>query len=392
MKKIIRIIGRLNIGGPAVHVILLTGGLDRSKFDSLLVTGSVSTSEGNMNYLAVQKNVFPVVISQLKREINPLTDLLALVKIYMVILSEKPDILHTHTAKAGTLGRIGGILYSRIYPRKDLKMVHTFHGHIFEGYFNKTKVSLFLLIEKLLAFFTDRIITLSGTLKQELLSLGIGNDKKIRIIPLGLELEKFTNIKLKEFGQSINIGIIGRLVPVKDHRLFLDMAAELLKDYSRSRFKIIGEGELMEDLKGYSRSLGLTGFVEFSGWRRDLPLVYSGLDMVCLTSINEGTPLSLIEAMASARPAIATDAGGVRDLLGEEIPDNLHSGAYSIRERGVLVEARDPLKFARAVARMINDKELRMRLSVSGREFVKDKFSRVRLISDTENLYNQLFM
>lgn len=390
--KIVRIIARLNIGGPAIHTILLSEGLDKTKFDSLLVCGNSGRGEGNMLYYALNKKVTPYFISELKRNLHFFNDLTAFKKIYQVIKNEKPDIIHTHTAKAGALGRLAAIIYNFFHPHRRIVIVHTFHGHIFDGYFNKFKTKIFILIERFLAFFTCRIITLSKSIKEELISLGIGNKNKIEIISLGLELENFLKI-LPRDDAIINIGIVGRLVPIKNHRLFLEAASKVILDNPdiKLRFKIIGDGELREELEAYSRTLNINTWVDFLGWQKDLSRVYSNLDIVALTSINEGTPVSLIEAMASSRAVVVTDVGGVRDLLGKEIHAYVKQDVqFKVLERGVIVEAKDSDSFAAALNFILKQNNLRENMGILSREYVRNRFSKERLIEDTENLYTNL--
>ncbi len=389
--KILRIIARLNIGGPAIHAVLLTAGIDKTRFDSLLVSGSIGRDEGDMSYYASQKFVKPIFIPQLKREISFRDDIGAFKKIYNIIKIEQPQIIHTHTAKAGTLGRLAGILYNCFNPFTDkrVKLVHTFHGHIFEGYFNKFKTQIFILIERFLALFTSKIITVSDSVKDELIASGICNANKIKVIPLGLELEKFFNIPSMN-GNRLNIGIVGRLVPIKNHRLFLEAVAKVIADNPQIKFKfeIIGDGQLRQELEAYSRKLNISSQVNFLGWQKDLVKIYSGLDVVALTSINEGTPVSLIEAMASARAIVATDVGGVKDLMGLEIEAGIKPNTnFKVLERGILVNSQDPDSFSAALIFILQNNKLRKDMGMAGRDFVMNRFTDKRLIKDMENLY-----
>lgn len=392
--KVLRIIARLNIGGPAIHTVLLTQGLDNSRFESLLVYGSIGKDEGDMSDYAPRKHIKPIFIPELRRELNFLNDIAALYKIYNIIKREQPDIIHTHTAKAGALGRFAGILYHWFHPfaRKQIRLIHTFHGHIFEGYFNKFTTKIFILIERFLALFTDKIITVSESVKNELISLRISKEDEIEMIPLGLELENLLGISPRE-DAVLNVGIVGRLVPIKNHRLFLEAAARVIADNPglRLRFKIIGDGELRKDLEKYAHKLNIQEQVDFLGWQKDLVTVYSKLDIVALTSINEGTPVSLIEAMASGRAVVATDVGGVGDLLGKEIEVSVKPGDdFKVLERGVIVKPSDSDGFATALNFILQNNTLRKDMGELARNFVKDRFSRERLIKDIENLYNSV--
>ena len=348
-----------------------------------------------------ERGVRPIYIPELSRELNPLKDLIAFVKICRIIKAEKPDIIHTHTAKAGALGRIAGIYYNclvrlpacrqgRLRPfgaRNDaVKLIHTFHGHVFEGYFNRLFRCIFILIERCLAYFTCRVITVSESVKNELAGLGICQAEKIQVIPLGFELEKFLGVAPRNKEEIVNIGIVGRLAPVKNHRLFLEAAASILKEKPRlkARFKIIGDGQLRSELEEYARELKIAPWVEFTGWQKDLPAVYSDLDVVCLTSLNEGTPVSLIEAMASGKAVVATEVGGVPELLGEVAEER---DGFSIRERGISSKPKDTQGFARALTFILANPEARKSLAQAAREYVKTVFSKERLVRDMENLY-----
>lgn len=390
--KVLRIIARLNIGGPAIHTVLLTEGLDKERFESLLVSGSIASDEGDMLYYAQKKGVEPYFVPELKRELSFKDDLKAFIKIYKIIRREKPDIIHTHTAKAGTLGRLAGILYnlSKLNFRRT-RLIHTFHGHIFSGYFGRLKTRLFVFIERLLSLFSDKIVTVNSAVRDELVSLKIAHHKKIEIVPLGFELEEFLSVPSRPESDSLNIGIVGRLVPVKNHYLFLDMAVKTLKSNPQIqlRFRIIGDGALRGRLKEQARQLGISGQVEFLGWQKDLAAIYSDLDVVVLTSRNEGTPVSLIEAMACGRPVVATGVGGVPDLLGEAAGALRPQAEQAFRtlERGVLVARQCSDAFASALTHALRDSRLRSQIGMRAREFVRNQFSREKLVANIEKLY-----
>lgn len=344
-----------------------------------------------MLYYARAKNVVPYVIPELRRELNPLDDLTAFLKICRLIAREKPDIIHTHTAKAGTLGRLAGISYNLMAASK-VKLIHTFHGHVFEGYFGRLKTRIFIFIERFLAYFSSKVITVSSAVKEELIALGISGSDKIKVVPLGLELGKFLELPFEEkAGRCLNIGIVGRLVPIKNHRLFLEGAAKVIRDNPglELRFKVIGDGELRAELEEFTRKLNLSSKVEFRGWQKDLSVVYADLDIVCLTSINEGTPVSLIEAMASGKAIAATDAGGVKDLLGESLNGFDGLVGLSACKRGVMARSGDADSFAGALSFLIGNEGVREKMAASGREFVREKFAKERLIKDIESLYEQ---
>ncbi len=382
--KIIQIIARLNIGGPAIHTILLSDELDRLGYETVLVKGSEGAAEGNMMDLAEAKGIKPVVIPELGREIGIKNDLVAFYKLYRLIKKEKPDIVHTHTAKAGTLGRIAARLAG--VP----VILHTFHGHVLTGYFGRFRSWVFILIEKILALITTRLITLSEELKRELNDMGIGNEKKFEVIPLCLELKPFLDSenysgKFKnELGLSAEtdvIGIVGRLVPVKRHKLFLDAAKIIDSQFTIHdsrldiKFVIVGDGELRKELEDYAEKLGIADEVIFTGFKRDLPEIYAGLDIVVLTSINEGTPVSIIEAMAAARPVVATNVGGVPSLVKDGVT-------------GLLVRSGDVNALSDAVSRLIKDPHLRQGMGREARSRVFPSYDVSELVERLDAFYS----
>ena len=381
--KVLQIIARLNIGGPAIYTILLSHELDKIGYKTILVKGTEGQTEGDMMYLAESKGVKPVIIPELGREIGFKNDLVAFYKLYKLIKSEKPDIVHTHTAKAGTLGRIAAWL-------ADVPVIlHTFHGHVLAGYFGKLKTLVFILIEKILARISTRIITLSNELKKELIEIGIAREKKIEVIPLGLELRPFMEggffgefkkeLELSE--DTVLIGIVGRLVPIKGHKYFLE-AAKIINQGSgvrgqELRFVIIGDGELRKELEDYTKKLGIANDVVFTGFRRDLPKIYSDLDIVVLSSINEGTPVSIIEAMASGKPVIATNVGGVSSLVENNI-------------NGFLINPQDVQALSDAIIKLLNDSDLRQKMGREGRSSVFPRYDISQLVKRVDLLYTQM--
>lgn len=317
--RVMRVIARLNVGGPAVHVALLTAGLNDGAFESRLVTGVLGEGEGDMSYLAREMGVEPVVVPSLQREISPAGDTRALRALVRLMREFRPHVVHTHTAKAGFVGRLAARLAG--VP----VVVHTFHGHVFHGYFGPAKTRLFIALERLAARGSDAILTVSDRLRDELINYRIAPAEKIRVLPLGLPLAPLADLTA-ERGQlragsggstaQQLVGIIGRLVPVKNHELFLAAAARVQAEMPEARFVIVGDGERRAALEALAREHGLGEAVTFTGWRSDLPAVYADLDAVVISSRNEGTPVSLIEAMAAGVPVVSTEVGGVGDLLG----------------------------------------------------------------------------
>jgi glycosyltransferase involved in cell wall biosynthesis len=407
--KIVRVIARLNVGGPAKHVVWLST-LQTPEWESLLVAGTVPPGEDDMGYFATEMGVTPIFLPEMSREIS-LKDALTIWKLYKFFLRERPDIVHTHTAKAGTVGRVAGLFYRWLTPQTLLGrpraccFVHTYHGHIFHSYYGPLKTRAFVLIEKTLAkLITDRIVVLSEQQRREINEeFGVGRARQFSVIPLGVDLSVFANWKDRgqsfrdEFGfgaDDILVGIVGRLTEIKNHELFLRAVAAYkailpLPASSRVRFIVIGDGHLRAQLEEQTRSLGIDQDVVFTGSRRDPEDFYPALDIVALTSLNEGTPLTLIEAMANGRPVIATDVGGVSDLLGAAAPQAANP-SFVVRERGFLVESGREVKFAEGLATLIADKQLRRGLGERGLQFVTRQYSTARLLKDIEALYSEL--
>jgi glycosyltransferase involved in cell wall biosynthesis len=406
--KVIRIIARLNVGGPAKHVVWLTSGLKDAGFDTLLVTGKVPEGEEDMSYFADEMGVTPRYFAEMSREIS-LNDAKTVWKLFRLFRQERPDIVHTHTAKAGTVGRTAGFLYRWLTPGvfigkpRQCKFVHTYHGHVFHSYYGRMRTRVFLAVERLLAkLVTDRLIVVS---KQQSIEIGekfrVGRSGQIRVIPLGLDLGLFADHSSRRTkfrhelcipDHTILIGIVGRLTEIKNHQMFLNVVARLKEidpacwRQGAVRFIVIGDGGLRDDLEDQCEELGLEKDVIFVGSRKDPEYFYPALDVVALTSHNEGTPLTLIEAMANARPVVATSVGGVVDLLGDVVED----GPYQVCLRGISVDAGDEEAFVSALSRIIRDRSLRQELGDRGLEFVEVNYSKERLFEDIKNLYSEL--
>jgi len=399
--RIVRFIARLNIGGPAIHVHLLTRDLDRARFATTLITGKISRQEGDMGYLFVDLPEKVVFIPELQREISPLMDILAFRSVLKVLHLRKPHIVDTHTAKAGTTARLAAIFYN-LFSRRKIRMVHTFHGHVFEGYFSRVLSGLYVWIERLLALRTDVIIAISPSQKKDLAyKFRIASAEKIKSVPLGFDLTPFlrSGERKGRFKRGLGfsedtalVGIIGRLVPIKNHRLFLEAANRCIKEKGMDhlRFAVIGDGEMRIGLETYCRELGITPYVRFTGWLRDLTEVYADLDVLALTSDNEGTPVSMIEAMAASVPVIATDAGGVVDLLGKPVRSIPNRG-FTLCERGVLCAKGDSRGFSNGLTYLLhNEDHTREAFARAARSFVIRRFSEERLLRDMEELYQGL--
>ncbi len=398
------IIARLNVGGPARHVIWLTEGLQSAGYETLLAAGVVPPGEDDMSYLATAAGVTPFIIPEMSREIS-LKDALTTWKLFRLMVRERPELVHTHTAKAGTVGRVAGLMYRWLTPAaligkpRPCRFVHTYHGHVFHSYYGRLKTRLFLAIERSLArLITDRIVVISHQQRHEINEVfRVGRSEQFAVIALGLDLSGYANpqqrrprlrAELHASEDTMLIGIVGRLTEIKNHRLFLQAAA-LLKSAigSGARFVIIGDGRLRGELEAQAKMLALDEDVLFLGTRNDPEDFYPALDIVALTSLNEGTPLTLIEAMANARPIIATAVGGVVDLLGPAVSAQ---DGYTICERGLMVESGDAEAFARGLRHLIEDAKLRQTIGESGPEFVAVNYGKDRLLRDTAELYAEL--
>ncbi len=381
LKTILRIIGRLNVGGPAIHTILLTALLDEERYVSHLVTGTEGATEGSMRYLAEERGLDLIEIPEMGREISWKDDVTALWKLMKLMRAMKPDIVHTHTAKAGTLGRVAAII---ALPFHRKKLFHTFHGHVFHSYFSPMKTKVFILIERFLGRFTDTIIAVSENTGKELLDYKIASNNKIKVIPLGLDLDRFADCEKHrgelraELGipqEKIVLGIVARLVPVKGICYFLQ-AVNLLRETQPDLFVlIVGDGELRNALEERTDELGIRDIVRFLGYRKDLARIYADLDIVVLSSLNEGLPVSIIEAMSSGKVVVSTSVGGVSNLIAE--------GAT-----GFLSPPKDPEALAKSLECAIMQKESWNVIGSKARLSAISRFHISRLISDIDRLYS----
>lgn len=399
--RVVRIIDRLNIGGPSKHVVWLTTGLDSAGFDTVLITGTLPEGEGDMSYFARAAGVTPSIIEEMGREIS-LRDLIVVAKLVRQLLKLKPDIVHTHKAKAGAVGRVAAMIYKwatpsilRLRPRR-CAIVHTYHGHIFHDYYGPALTRLFIAIERGLArMCTDRIIVIS---EQQFCEISgtyrVGRTEQFRVIPLGIDLEEVNGSagdlrsELGIAGDQTAIGISGRLCEIKNHRMFLQAAARIAGEPSaRARFFVVGDGHLRNDLEQQSRELGLSDSVVFTGFREDAARLYRALDVAALTSLNEGTPVTLIEAMCCGRAVAATEVGGVRDLMGAR---GSTADGVTVWDHGVTVPSGDVEAFTRALRFLIEHPDLRKEMGERGRAFVISRMSKERLVHDVERVYSEV--
>lgn len=371
--KVLRIIARMNVGGPAVQVSGLMRGFDSQAFEQELVTGYCAADEAD--YLEkVAADVKAIRIDGLGRSIKPRADLTALFAIIKEIRRFKPAVIHTHTAKAGVVGRIASILSGH----KSIR-VHTFHGHLLNGYFGAGKTKLVILVEKLLALFTDQLLAVGTKVMDDLLAVGIGNKNKFGVMPPGLQLAEVPSraVARKELGLNENAAycaFIGRITQIKRPDRFLDVVAEVKSRGIDLHFIVAGAGELLQYCQDRARAENLP--VTFLGWREDIEVVLAAADFVLLTSDNEGTPLSLIQAGMVGIPIVATNVGSTNEIV-----VNGETGLLTDLSVG---------RFADAVAKVATDSDLRAKMGAAGKEYTLARYGVARLVRDHQDLYLKL--
>jgi glycosyltransferase involved in cell wall biosynthesis len=382
--KILRVIARLNMGGPALHVAYLTAGLRERGYDTTLVAGSLARGEDSMAFVADARDVQIVRIDQLGREISPLRDLVATVRLAWLIRRERPDILHTHTAKAGTVGRVAALLAGRRRPRI---VVHTFHGHVLRGYFGPVRSWFFLLLERWLASRTTALIAVSPQVRDDLVALGVAPPERFVVIRLGIELgervapeqngraesRRYLGIEPDRFA----VGWIGRMTAVKRTDDVLVAFKRLRDEGVDAVLCMVGDGPDRQDLERRAHELGIVRDTLFLGYQEDVAPFYAAFDALVLPSSNEGTPVSAIEALAAGRPVVATRVGGVPDVVQEG-------------DDGFLVEPGATDDLADRLAQLARDPELRERMGRAGRERVLPRYAVERLVDDVDRLYRSL--
>ncbi|MGI8863626.1 MAG: glycosyltransferase family 4 protein [Solirubrobacteraceae bacterium] len=384
--RLVRIIARLNIGGPAIQAISLTRLLRVRGYETRLVRGRESADEGSMDYLARELGVFPTQIDSLRRDPG-LGDLAALRRLVTILRHDRPRIVHTHAAKAGTLGRLAAVIAFPARSRRPI-LIHTFHGHSLTGYFSGPTAGFYRRVERILARQTDALVAVSREVRDDLVRLGVAPREQFVVVPLGLDLDRFLDdtdravrrAKLRaewgiEEGDEV-VTLVARLVPIKRVDRFLRVA-RLLSTRPRTRFVVVGDGELRERLAASADAQALKDRLLWAGFRRDVADVCFASDVVALTSDNEGTPVSLIEAQAAAVPVVGTDVGGVRS-------------AVRHGETGLIAAVDDDRGLAGAISTLLDDPELARRLGSAGRVHAAESFARDRLVSDLDGMYRQL--
>lgn len=383
MPKVLRIINRFNIGGPTYNATFLTRFLG-DDFETLLIGGLPEPEEKDSLHILDQYGVKPILIPEMKREPNWKSDKAAYRRIKEIIEEFKPDIVHTHAAKAGALGR-------RAAKSAGVSIiVHTFHGHVFHSYFGSLKSKLFQFFERRLAKNSTGIVAISELQKKELCeTFKICKKEKIQVIPLGFDLAQFQEKRislrdevrkeLKLQPDEVAVAIIGRLAPIKNHQLFLEVVKILAEKTIRPRFFIVGDGSERSLIEEQVNELN-TNFnckIEMTSWITDIARFNAGIDVICLTSDNEGTPVSLIEAQASSIPVVSTDVGGVRDIMIDG-------------KTGFVVPKNNAGMFAEKLEILITQKEIREKMSQNGWNFVREQFHYEKLVSNMRTYYYSL--
>ena len=391
MPRVLRIINRLNLGGPTYNAANLTKYID-GEFETLLVAGMTDDTEESSEFILKRLDLHPVYIKEMYRELNPLRDYKAYFRLRQIIREFKPDIVHTHAAKAGAVGRLAA--HHEGVP----VIVHTFHGHVFHSYFGALKTRIFLEIERYLGSKTHAIVTLSEIQKGELAhQFKVAHHDKFEVIPLGFDLSRFTENKeekRKAFRGKYNIAddeivisIVGRLVPIKNHSMFLK-ALKIVSEKTTKKIRafIIGDGEERQNVEKMATDLGLKfnnadlkerNILTFTSWIKDVDVSNAGSDIIVLTSFNEGTPVSLIEAQASGKPIVSTRVGGIANIVKEG-------------ETALLCQSDDVDAFAAHLLAMIEDDQMRQEMSDRGTTHVMEHFSHIRLARDMSVLYRRL--
>jgi glycosyltransferase involved in cell wall biosynthesis len=383
--KVLRVIARVNMGGPALHVAYLTAGLRDRGYDTTLVAGSLARGEDSMEFVAEALGVEVERLPGLRRDISPVRDVLAVWRLAQVIRRERPAILHTHTAKAGAVGRVAAMLAGDARPPI---VVHTFHGHVLRGYFGPVRTFGFRLLERWLARATTALIAVSPEVRDDLVALGVAPREQFTVVRLGIELQARVEVenangrdetrRMLGIGpERFMVGWIGRMTGVKRTGDVL-LAVKQLRDRGvDSILCLVGDGPEREQVERRAHELGIMRSTLFLGYQENVAQFYAAFDAMVLPSGNEGTPVSAIEALAAGRPVVATKVGGV--------PDVVRDG-----EDGFLVDLGAVDQLADALARLAEDPALRTRMGEAGRERVLPRYAVDRLVEDVDRLYRSL--
>jgi glycosyltransferase involved in cell wall biosynthesis len=381
--RVLRVIARLNMGGPAIHVATLAAGLETRGYHTTLVAGSLARGEDSMAFLADRLGVPVVSVPEIQREISALHDARSVARVAALIRSMRPHILHTHTAKAGVIGRAAALAAG---PFKPPVVLHTFHGHVLKGYFDPLRTGFFRHIERVFARASDALVAVSPEVRDELVAFGIAPREKFAVIRLGIPLaERLGDPSAgvdyrRAYGipqDSFVIGWVGRMTAVKAAAAALEIVHALRQNGLEAVLCMVGDGPDRDRLEELAHELNITRFCFFVGYQSDVAGFYNLFDAFLLPSVNEGTPVSAIEALAAARPVVATRVGGVPDVVRDGID-------------GFLVAPGDIEGAAAKLATLASDPGLRRTLGESGRARVLARYSVGRLVEDVDRLYRAL--
>jgi glycosyltransferase involved in cell wall biosynthesis len=382
--RVLRVIARLNMGGPALHVSYLTAGLQSRGYETMLVAGSLARGEGSMSFVAEELGVEVVQVPHLSREISAIGDARSVAQLIRLIRRTRPHILHTHTAKAGAVGRTAAVLAGDDRPPI---VVHTFHGHVLRGYFGPARAAAFRQVEQRLAGATTRLIAVSPQVRDDLVELGVAPPEKFEVVRLGIELGARTEAtdgareQLRRLfgipeGRFV-VGWIGRMTAVKRLPLVLEAFRGLLGDGVDATLCLVGEGPDRDEVERLARRLGITRNCLFVGYQRDVAPYYRLIDALVLSSANEGTPVVAIEALAAERPVVATRAGGTGSVVVEG-------------ESGFLLAVGDVEGLAQRLVELARDPDLRTRLGRAGAVDVRSRFAIGPMADRLEAVYRRL--
>jgi len=387
--KVVHIITRFDKGGSAENTLLTVLGLNKEKYSILLIKGlSLESEMSDEESLAVseslkiaeENNIKVINLPFLVRKIAPLTDLKALFTLFKILRKERPDIVHTHTSKAGFLGRFASFL-----ARVPI-IIHTPHGHVFHSYFGPTLTKIFVIAEKILSLITDKIITLTNRERDEHIERRIAPLNKFITIHSGVDLDRFMNlnIDIKKKKKELNIpqdfyviGTVGRLVPIKGHKYLVSAAEMIIKEFPKTVFVIVGDGFLKPILERHAEALGIRKNIVFTGWRKDVPEILYLFDVLVFPSLNEGMGRVMIEGMSLGKPIVASNVGGIRDLIEDG-------------KNGLLVPPRDSNALRKAISRLIRNKKLAEGLGKIGKMEVYPDFDASTMVKKIDNLYESL--
>ena len=381
--RVLRVIARLNMGGPALHVAYLTAGLRERGYETTLVAGSLARGEDSMEFVTRELGIDVAQLPALGRDIAPLRDVQATLRLARLIKRVRPHILHTHTAKAGAVGRLAALLAGDARPPI---VVHTFHGHVLRGYFGPVRSRAFGLLERWLAELTTALVAVSPEVRDDLVRLGVAPREKFTVVRLGIELgeriaehdgREETRRVLGIGAERFTVGWIGRMTGVKRTHDVLLAFKRLGEHGVDACLCLVGDGPDRAQLEQRAHELGIMKRTLFLGYQEDVAPFYAAFDAMILPSGNEGTPVSAIESLAAGRPVVATRVGGV--------PDVVRDG-----EDGFLVEPGAVDDLAERLARLARDADLRQRMGDAGRERVLPRYSVDRLVDDVDTLYRTL--